>query len=722
MRKGLRSSARKEQVVQNKIEEKSRLRERSSELHEDIERSSETLNKQIEELCSKVNVDESSSEESVVASDDESDTEDSRKLESPQKFVSESSLVWDGQGDLQSPLKDTSDILDTSFTFTANQDSLPPALSRGRSVSVSVNRADYSSLDTGEIVELHPVCRDLNKRFEALVPSSSLRLISQDSFLDRNLQAKEAEVFDLIQEGILETDETNVEEITIIEENSRSNMDEERFKNHVKKFKNDSRKVVRKINEYTAKDVLIAHANSYEKKLEKARNAYDQVRDAIDQVMDDLDPVTETEKIGELEKILSDLLEAVKKNEKEVMEKITEIVNQADANKPRNEEDLKKDEYNVLRLQKKIGCLKEKANKLKSSILKIKKVSEMTDNEIREKFIESKTWEKKVAEMEESRDAIDAESVGSKIEDKELLDMKEIVQACVDLMENKKEHLELEDNKRGLFTTINKNLSRENVVFPENFSGEFGENVFKFKEKFMQALNDSQVREQDKVETLRKHLSGHAKTLIGAHYTDINKALSSLIDYFGNSDRIWSKCKERFEKFFAGNSQKIWGRKGDECRIMAVSKVIKFLREAIELAESYKVLEGEIYHSSTLTLITNVLPHSYFDRYAELIEGQEKNASKKLLIESLKGLLENMRSQEITKDSLLLRKDDVTLRKVTTIEDDQDFKDNYEGGGRQHENYGDRRDRHDYYRGGRDRRGNYGGGRGRKDNYGGTRG
>ena len=103
-------------------------------------------------------------------------------------------------------------------------------------------------------------------------------------------------------------------------------MDEERFKNHVKKFKNDSRKVVRKINEYTAKSVLIAHANNYEKKLEKARNAYDQVRDAIDQVMDDLDPVTETEKIGELEKILSDLLEAVKKNEKEVTEKITEIV------------------------------------------------------------------------------------------------------------------------------------------------------------------------------------------------------------------------------------------------------------------------------------------------------------------------------------------------------------------------------------------------------------
>ena len=315
MRRGLRSSARKEQEVLNKVEEKARLRDRSIELLEDIERNNETLDKKIEELRSEVNAEQSSSEESVVASDDESDIEESSNLESPKKFASESSLVWDGQGDLQSPLKDTSDILDTSFTFTANQDSLPPALSRGRSVSVSVNRADYSSLASGEIVELNPVCRDLNKRFEALVPSSSLGLISQDSFLDRNLQAKEAEVFDLIEEGDLETDESNVGEITIIEENTRSNMDEEGFKNHVKKFKNDSRKVVRKISEYTAKSVLIADANNYENKLEKARNAYEQVRDAIEEVIDDLDPVTEKEKIGELENILSELFEAVEKNE-----------------------------------------------------------------------------------------------------------------------------------------------------------------------------------------------------------------------------------------------------------------------------------------------------------------------------------------------------------------------------------------------------------------------
>ena len=139
----------------------------------------------------------------------------------------------------------------------------------------------------------------------------------------------------------------------------------------------------------------------------------------------------------------------------------------------------------------------------------------MTDNELREIYIESKAWEKKAAELEDSKNAIHAESIGTKIEEKELFDMKEMVQACLDLIENKTENLKREDNSRGLFTAVNKNLSRENVAFPESFSGEFGENVFIFKEKFLQALSDSQIREKDKVETLRKHLSGNAKNIIG---------------------------------------------------------------------------------------------------------------------------------------------------------------------------------------------------------------
>ena len=87
--------------------------------------------------------------------------------------------------------------------------------------------------------------------------------------------------------------------------------------------------------------------------------------------------------------------------------------------------------------------------------------------------------------MCKSKEDIEAESVGLNIEAKEILDMKDTVQASLDALGTMIDNLKLEDNTRGLFTAINKNIARENVVFPENFSGEFGENVFKFKEKFM---------------------------------------------------------------------------------------------------------------------------------------------------------------------------------------------------------------------------------------------
>ena len=43
-------------------------------------------------------------------------------------------------------------------------------------------------------------------------------------------------------------------------------MDVETFNNHVVKFRNESRRVMRKINDYTADDVHIVDANDYKSK------------------------------------------------------------------------------------------------------------------------------------------------------------------------------------------------------------------------------------------------------------------------------------------------------------------------------------------------------------------------------------------------------------------------------------------------------------------------
>ena len=230
-------------------------------------------------------------------------------------------------------------------------------------------------------------------------------------------------------------------------------------------------------------------------------------------------------------------------------EKITEVKAQAAINAPRSEEDKRHEAQKIEKLQKRMEFLNDKAAANELKVVNLKP-EEMTDNEVREKYIEAKDWEKACKEMIKTKEEIQENCIGLDIDAEVIDNMKKNVSESVNALQTQIENLKLEDKTRGLFSAVSKNLSRENVVFPEKFSGEPGDNVFKFKEKFLQALLDSQVREKDKVEVLRKNLVGHAKNLIGAHYTDIDKALKSLEDYFGDEQRIWDKSKEKFEKYF----------------------------------------------------------------------------------------------------------------------------------------------------------------------------
>ena len=228
----LRSSAKRSDLEKAKFElksiqkskkkllpvEKKKVLEKSRELHDEIEENHESLSIEIQRLKSLADIEEKTSSE-----------EGSIELESQSGLDSDRSLLWDSQGDLASPLKDTSDILDTSFRFEEDQDSLPPALSRSRSVSVSVNRASYLTLESGEILDIQPVCRNLSGRFENLRASEPRGLASQDSFLERNLKAKELETLNLISEEVEEISEGNFD----AEENlAVEKMEENVYKEH----------------------------------------------------------------------------------------------------------------------------------------------------------------------------------------------------------------------------------------------------------------------------------------------------------------------------------------------------------------------------------------------------------------------------------------------------------------------------------------------------------
>ena len=581
--------------------DKKNLKLKSRRLQEQIDRNQANLQLDIERL---------------TASTEDSSSESSPSVSSPSRQLVDSaaSLAWDEQGDIRSPLKDTSDILDSTFHFR-EEDSSPPALSRSRSVSVSVNRASYVREESsGNLIDLQPVCRSLNLDLGSSSTGAS-GLISQDSFLERNIRAKEAETLELISEEVAE-------------ESSR--MDENSFQAKLKTLKDKYRRVSRRIAQYSAGDVQIADAEQYKAELKDIKDFVNVYIEEVEVVLDCLES-TEEERIALVNKLIDDATSAMKKNEKEVKEKITSLIAANVTSVGTLDVEEAKSKVKVDKLQKRIDRVKEKAEDGKKKATDLAVNSSTTDNEIREFLHKSKKLESLMEELVKNKDDIDEESIGLDIRTGELEDMKTTVKSSVDAISEAIKNLEIEDKSRGLYSITNKSLARENVVFPEAFTGELGENVFKFKTKFLQAIQDSQVRDKDKVEILRKHLTGEAKKLIGSHYAVIEDALEALTSYYGDSLKIWNKTKDKYKKRMSGDFIHTWGRYGDQKRVVAIATVIEFVRECTDLAENYKEeLSSEIYHSTTVKLIEDTLPRDYKERLGELRSGKKLSVTEKL--------------------------------------------------------------------------------------------
>ena len=88
-----------------------RYSESSRELNEIIDDNQETIRLEIERLKNLADIDENSSSEGETVEGESS----------KDQLGSVRSLTWDNQGDLNSPLKDTSDLLDLSLRFEYHQ-------------------------------------------------------------------------------------------------------------------------------------------------------------------------------------------------------------------------------------------------------------------------------------------------------------------------------------------------------------------------------------------------------------------------------------------------------------------------------------------------------------------------------------------------------------------------------------------------------------------------
>ena len=137
--------------------------------------------------------------------------------------------------------------------------------------------------------------------------------------------------------------------------------------------------------------------------------------------------------MDEIEALVSELSTAIKKNEKEVKWKITEVKAQAAINAPHSEEDKKYEAQKIEKLQKRMEFLNDKAAANELKVVNLKP-EEMTDNEVREKYIEAKDWEKACKEMIKTKEEIQENCIGLDIDAEVIDNMKKNVSERVNAL------------------------------------------------------------------------------------------------------------------------------------------------------------------------------------------------------------------------------------------------------------------------------------------------
>ena len=185
------------------------------------------------------------------------------------KSGSNQSLDWDSQADIDSPLKEI-DLLETSFF---DQDFLPPALSKDRSESVSVNRANF--VDQGEEggLDLQPVCRNLNSSFDNYLKEGP-DLINQDTLLKRNKNLVETVTLERICEA---SDIIGVEV-----------MDAADYEKNLKSVKQAARRVKLAVDGYNEDAVTLVDREHFRNELKDIRQVYNSFTDKADSLLDEL--------------------------------------------------------------------------------------------------------------------------------------------------------------------------------------------------------------------------------------------------------------------------------------------------------------------------------------------------------------------------------------------------------------------------------------------------
>ena len=454
--------------------------------------------------------------------------------------------------------------------------------------------------------------------------------------------SQEPEVFDPFDSSSLNQDLVPVEVFEVDIQEAISTMEEEEFKLRVRAVKLARGKVKNAKKNFTANNVSSLDVVSYGVRLKEIRDKLDAFEDLFTELVVDLDAgnVADQARITELETWQADLCQEVLANEAGVKQKVEQIIltqpitmaEQESLDLKKKEIQMKEEEKRISKVEKKtkvevdIEDVSARATTLTKLLHEIYDAELLTDLQVRENLAESKKWENKLEDLFVSKVKIDKDVVGLDICDDHKDRLTDVVNKAKLAFDSKVANLKKVDSKRSLFSLSK--VVKEVAVYPKPFEGKKGEDVYKFKEKFAEAVIANQVGEKHKVDVLRKHLRGLALSFLGEHYVSFDEAIKALVERYGQPQNTWDA---KMAQFLARcDKPGAWKRLGSQDRETVIAHTCEFLREAEKLAKDHPCLESSIYDVHTVRMLVKVLPPEITE---EIVENGDAKTSKEEILE-----------------------------------------------------------------------------------------
>ena len=292
----------------------------------------------------------------------------------------------------------------------------------------------------------------------------------------------------------------------------------------------------------------------------------------------------EQEAFNQASKLFKDTKQRASNNACEVKARILQLIReetslQATAQK----------ETETKKISLKIGHASAKFTKLKEEVSRMPEIKDMTESKLKSFIVESKNWKQELKTFASLKEAIEVESVAVDVSGDDKGKLTSSYDEMLEAVTKKITELSVKDEELGLHSF---SKAKKTIEYPSKFSGNLGEDVFRFIKDFREAISADEVRTADQVKTLLKYLDGDAKSVIGEHQKTLKGALDLLEENYGVPRLIVEKYTKDYDKNF-GNYKK-WGSNGSKERNNAINKTLDLIRNLQDMAKTHKHLSSEI--------------------------------------------------------------------------------------------------------------------------------